>query len=119
MREWASWPYLALLVGCTLAAGGQLLLKLGSKDAVGLIDFFNFRLASGLMLYGLGTGLWILALSKVPLNIAYAFTALTFVMVYLGSVVILHERLGLLSFVGISLILGGFVLIAYAGVNLE
>lgn len=119
MREWASWPYLALLVGCTLAAGGQLLLKLGSKDAVSLMDFVNFRLVSGLILYGLGTGLWILALSKVPLNIAYAFTALTFAMVYLGSVFVLHERLGLLSLVGISLILGGFVLITYAGVTIE
>jgi len=104
-------PMLALLAGSCLAALGQLCLKAGATGAVRLADFMNVRLAIGLSAYAAGTLIWIWALSKVPLNVAYAFTALTFVLVFLGSNQILGEKVSLTTIVGLLAILFGFLLV--------
>ncbi len=93
------------------AAAGQLLFKIGAKDRVDFISFLNIPIAAGLLFYVIGTGLWIYALSFEKLVNVYAFTALTFVMVYLGGVVILEERLSGLAMVGVCAVLGGLYLI--------
>lgn len=110
-------PYLLLVVGCVLAASGQIFLKNGATAASQWQDFINFRLLAGLLLYAIGTALWIIALTKIDLHIAYAFTALTFLMVYLGSIFILGEHIGIQSSIGAMLIAGGFFLIAASGLS--
>ncbi len=96
------------------AAAGQLLFKIGAKDKIDLVSFLNVPIAAGLVFYAIGTGLWIYALSFEKLVNVYAFTALTFVMVYLGGVVILEERLSGLAIVGVCTVLGGLYLIVIA-----
>jgi drug/metabolite transporter (DMT)-like permease len=68
-------------------------------------------IVAGLCLYAVGTGLWIYALSFEKLVNVYAFTALTFVMVYIGGVVILGERLSGMALLGVLVVLGGLYLI--------
>jgi undecaprenyl phosphate-alpha-L-ara4N flippase subunit ArnE len=106
-------PLTALFAGSFLGAIGQVLLKLGADGATRLPDYLNLKLASGLAAYGIGTLLWIWALSRVPLNLAYAFTALTFLLVYLASVLVIGERLPTLSYVGLALVLSGFLLLSF------
>jgi multidrug transporter EmrE-like cation transporter len=105
-------PMIALLVAACLAAIGQLCLKAGATGAVRPTDFMNARLAVGLAAYAAGTLVWIWALSKVPLSIAYGFTALTFVLVFLGSGQILGEKISLTTGAGLLAILFGFLLVA-------
>ena len=93
------------------AAAGQLLFKVGAKGNTALIGFLNMPIAAGLCFYALGTGLWIYALSFEKLVNVYAFTALTFVMVYIGGVVILGERLSGMALIGVLVVLGGLYLI--------
>jgi len=93
------------------AATGQLLFRVGAKGNTGLIGFLNMPIFAGLCLYAVGTGLWIYALSFEKLVNVYAFTALTFVMVYIGGVVILGERLSAMALVGVLVVLGGLYLI--------
>jgi drug/metabolite transporter (DMT)-like permease len=107
-----AYPMIALLIGSCLAAVGQLCLKAGATGAVRLTDFLNARLAIGLSAYAVGTLVWIWALSRVPLSVAYAFTALTFVLVFLGSNQILGERMSLTTILGLLAILLGFLLVA-------
>jgi multidrug transporter EmrE-like cation transporter len=95
-----------------LAAGGQLLLKVGASGRHSLADFLNPPIFGGLVLYGLGTVLWIWALASRPLVQVYAFTALSFVLVYVASVALLREPLPLSAIFGVGLVLLGLYLIA-------
>ena len=72
-----------ILAGVILNAAGQLLLKAGT-NAVGHFDFhldnvlpiglklaFNPFILSGMVAYGVSLVVWIMALSRVPVSIAY------------------------------------------------
>jgi drug/metabolite transporter (DMT)-like permease len=100
-----------LSISAVSAAAGQLLLKKGADGKEALLDFFNAPLVIGLMLYALGVVIWVYVLSQEKLVNVYAFTALTFVLVYLGGAVILHEQVSRAALVGIALILAGLYLI--------
>lgn len=101
-----------LLSGASLAAaGGQLLFRVGAENKTTLSEYLNAPIIIGLILYGLGTILWIYALSKEKLVVVYAFTALTFAMVYLGSVLLLGETLSARAGCGIVLVMGGLYLL--------
>ena len=100
-----------VLASCGLAALGQICLKSGAAGATTPLDYVNGKLLLGLLLYGLSTACWIVALSKSPLSKVYPFTILTFLLVYVLSAVWLGERLGLQTAVGAVLVLTGLVVI--------
>ena len=102
-------PFVALAASSLLAAGGQVIMKIGATGASDLSDFINLRVAAGLAAYGLSTVLWIWALSKVPLNIAYGFTAMTFLLVFAASGIVLREAFSLWTYLGVALVLAGFL----------
>jgi len=93
------------------AAAGQLLFKIGARGREQWIDFLNIPIMTGLLFYGLSTVMWIYALSFEKLVNVYAFTALTFVLVYLGGVFIINEQITGVALVGIILVLAGLYLI--------
>lgn len=103
---------LLLSLSATLAAGGQLLLKVGAHQQTSLVGFFNLPLFFGLMLYACGMLIWIYALSFEKLVNVYAFAALTFVLVYIGGVILLEEHLTGPALAGVLLVLTGIALIA-------
>jgi drug/metabolite transporter (DMT)-like permease len=106
-------PSLLMLLAASLAAAcGQLLLKVGAQGRVHALEFLNAPVAFGLLLYLCGTILWIYVLSKEKLVVVYAFTALTFVLVYLGAVLTLGESLTLKAGGGVALVLAGLYLLA-------
>lgn len=90
-----------------LAAMGQLLFRIGARDRYTLLQFINAPIMLGLVLYGMGTAMWIYALSRELLVNVYAFTALTFVLVYLGGVFLLGEQINLVKMTGVALVLAG------------
>lgn len=103
---------LAALIGGTLfAAIGQVAFKLGATGRESLAAFVNPWILSGLVCYGIGTSLWIYALSKASLTIVYPFTALTFVLVYLAGILVLAEPTSAQQLLGVALVLVGLYLI--------
>ena len=103
---------IVLLVSSAVAAAvGQLLLKKGADGKTAFLEFINFPLITGLLFYLVGVAIWIYVLSREQLVNVYAFTALTFVLVYLGGVIILDEHITRPAMVGIALILAGLYLI--------
>ena len=101
-----------LLIGASVAAaGGQLLFKVGAQHRTHVLEFLNGWISIGLLLYALGTVLWIYALSKEKLVVVYAFTGLTFALVYLGGVLLLSESLTSRASLGVVFVLGGLYLI--------
>lgn len=102
-----------LLLAASLAAAcGQLLLKVGAQGRIHALQFLNPPIACGLLLYLCGTVLWIYVLSKEKLVVVYAFTALTFVLVYVGAVLMLGESLTFRAAGGVALVLAGLYLLA-------
>lgn len=106
-----------ILLSCaaSLAAIGQLLFRVGARGRESLVEFFNLPILAGLVLYALGTMIWIFVLSREALVDVYAFTALTFVVVYFGSIFILHEHFNIENGVGVLLVLFGLYLITRTG----
>ena len=103
-----------LLAGTLLAALGQLMFKVGATGRDTLAGFINVSILGGLTAYGLGTLLWIYALSKAPLTLVYPFTALTFVIVYLLGIFWLGESTSTRALLGVALVLVGLLLISTA-----
>ncbi len=93
------------------AATGQILFKVGATGKSSLFEFVNASVAFGLVLYGISTAIWIFSLSKMRLVDVYAFTALTFVLVYVAGVVFLNEKISYWTGLGVLFVLGGLFLI--------
>ena len=86
-------------------------IKLGADGARSFADFINLRTIAGMGAYGISTILWIFTLAKLPLSRVYAFTVLTFLLVYLASFVLLGEPLRAPVIIGATLVLSGLVVI--------
>jgi drug/metabolite transporter (DMT)-like permease len=102
---------LFLLLAAILAAVGQVLFKSGAAGRVHWLEFLNPAVIGGLGCYGLSTVLWIYCLSKLPLRVVYPYTALTFVLVYLGAYLVFGEKPGARGIAGVVLVLAGLFMI--------
>lgn len=103
---------LAVLVG----AIGPILLKKGA-DQFSLNPkklLRNKALIGGVFAYGLATLIYIPALRGGDLSVLYPIISLSFVAVSLLSVWLLKERMNLLKWIGIVLIIAGVSLIGAA-----
>lgn len=111
---------LIILTGILCASLGQVFWKLG-MNAVGAIDnfsisgivsmFLNPLVFLGLLMYGLSTIFWLIALSQKDLSYVYPFIALTFIIVLLLSKFLLHENVGLYRIVGTLIIIAGLIIV--------
>ncbi len=114
MTETKLWA-LGLVAACTLlTATGQLLFKLGLNKLV-VVSFFeiitNFQLILGLIFYGFGAILLVIALKYGELSVLYPVVALSFVWVAILSYIFLFETIGLSKIIGILAIIIGVSLI--------
>jgi drug/metabolite transporter (DMT)-like permease len=91
-------------------SAGQILFKLaagqGSLAQILLSPIF----LGAVVLYGLITILWVMALREIDLSRAYPFIAATYIMVPAASVLILGEKVGPMYFGGVVLIVAGVIL---------
>ncbi len=116
--------FLLILTGVLLNATAQLLLKAGT-NAVGHFEFnvnnlwpVGWRLATeihiigGLGCYVFSVVVWILALSRVPVSIAYPMLSIGYVVNALIAALWLGESMSLTRVAGIVIIILGVFLIA-------
>ncbi|MGI2032917.1 EamA family transporter [Rhizobium panacihumi] len=109
--------WIGLLGTPLLIAMGQVLFKMTSNTAGdfsvrGLVALAaNPILIAALVLYGLGTIVWIYVLKSVPLTIAYSFMGLTFCFVPLLAHLFFGEPLSFRYAVGTTLIFAGLLAI--------
>ena len=106
--------YFYLLLAPVLLSAGQVLFKKTADAAIthSLSRFLGSLLASphfwaALFIYGAATLLWVFTLSRVPLGRAIPFVALTFVIVPLIGAAFFGERLNILYWLGVFIILVG------------
>lgn len=114
-----------IVASVTLSAIAQICFKFGLnslKRSGGVLDpMQNVALAlltpgviAGLGFYGIGTLLWLSALSRVELSQAYPFVGLGFALTTLSGWWLFSDQLTILRIVGIAFILMGITLVARA-----
>ncbi len=113
--------YFYLLLTPVLLSAGQVLFKKTADTAAthSLSRFLGSLLASpsfwaALFIYGAATFLWIFTLSRVPLSRAMPFVALTFIIVPAIGAMFFSERLNLLYWLGLAIIVVGVCIAAMA-----
>ena len=110
-----------LLFAVVAAATGQVILKHGmqvaSSRAAQSGGSLALRAATspwvllGLAVFGISAVAWLAALSRVPLSVAYPFNALGYLVILTASIVILHERANVLTWVGTVLVVSGLLIV--------
>jgi drug/metabolite transporter (DMT)-like permease len=65
----------------------------------------------GLAVFAVSAMAWLAVLARVPLSVAYPFNALSYLGILTASIVILHERASLLTWVGSLLVVSGLIIV--------
>lgn len=103
------WAIGLVILATLIGAFGPILLKKASAKKLSSISSLmkNYHLFGGVALYAIGTILFIPALKGGDLSVLYPFVALTYIWVSLLSVKFLGEKMNLIKWMGISLIIVG------------
>jgi drug/metabolite transporter (DMT)-like permease len=112
---------LALVLFAVIAAsGGQLMLKHGMQVATARTRGGGSLVIAaattpwvllGLLVFAVSAVVWLAALSRVPLSLAYPFNALGYLVILTASIVVLHERANLQTWAGTVLVVSGLVIV--------
>ena len=113
-----------VLFAVTTAAIGQVMLKHGmqvaSSRAAQVHGSLAVRAATspwvllGLLVFAISAVAWLAALARVPLSVAYPFNALGYLGILTASVLVLHERSNILTWVGSLLVVSGLIIVVLA-----
>jgi drug/metabolite transporter (DMT)-like permease len=97
-------------------AAGQILFKIAADELQKADSIFawmtNQHLWSALLIYGIATIFWVLALQRAALNVAYGIMSLAFIIVPLASAYFLEEKLTKGVLIGGAFILVGVLVAA-------
>ncbi|MER6616554.1 hypothetical protein [Streptomyces xantholiticus] len=113
-------PSLLLLLFAVLSsAAGQIMLKHGMRSAAAVAEHSGgsvmVRAATspwvvlGLVVFGVSAVAWMATLAQVPLNIAYPFNALGYLLIVLASSTVLHERTSMWTWAGSLMVVAGLI----------
>jgi multidrug transporter EmrE-like cation transporter len=113
-----------LLFAVATAAVGQVMLKHGMHVASSRVADSGGSLAVsaatspwvllGLLVFGISAIAWLTTLSRVPLSVAYPFNALGYLGILIASILVLHERANILTWIGSLLVVSGLVIVVLA-----
>jgi len=116
-----------ILTGVLLNAVAQLLLKAGSRAIAGIEVSLgnawalfervavNPPIIGGLVCYGISVVVWILALSRVDVSVAYPMLSVGYVVNALAAWMLFGESLSVGRLAGIGIIIVGVWLVARSG----
>lgn len=121
--SWITW--VLILSGVSMNAAAQILLKFATKPLAQFSQFDSGTLASsilvlvrslpfwaGMICYGASLCVWLAALAKAPVSVAYPMLSIGYILVAWASVVWLGETLSPAKMLGIALICIGVVLVS-------
>jgi len=106
--------YGALAIGILAGIGGQILLKAGADAPDFVSQLMRPSTLLGLALYGSAAFLYIIALRKIPVSVAFPSVSLSYAIVAVAGHFLFGEPFGLKQIAGILLIVGGVALINQA-----
>jgi multidrug transporter EmrE-like cation transporter len=102
-----------ILTGVLLNAGAQLLLKAGTNAApLGLRLAIEPHILAGLACYVVSVVVWVVALSKVPVSMAYPMLSIGYVVNAIAAYYWLGEAVTPMRLAGIGVIIVGVFIVA-------
>jgi multidrug transporter EmrE-like cation transporter len=102
-----------ILVGVLLNAAAQLLLKAGTNAMpLGIRLALEPHILGGLACYVISVVVWIVALSRVPVSIAYPMLSIGYVVNAIAAWALLGEALTPMRLAGIGVIVLGVFMVA-------
>ena len=102
-----------LLAGVLLNASAQLLLKAGTNAMpLGPRLALEPHILGGLACYAVSVVVWIIALSRVPVSMAYPMLSIGYVVNAIAAWQLLGESLSPLRIAGIGVIIAGVFMVA-------
>ena len=120
------WADYAVLGSVLLAACGHLMIKAGLNGAIAaathamflerLVVYFRQPLVVlGLGVYGIGTAMWVFAVSKHDISYVFPITALNYVLVTLGGMFLFAEVITAKRWLGICVVIVGVAIMQSSG----
>lgn len=106
--------YVALGIGILAGIAGQMLLKAGADAPDFMSQIVRPSTLCGLALYGSAAFLYIVALRKIPVSVAFPSVSLSYAIVAVLGHYLFGEPFGVKQIGGIALIVGGVMLINQA-----
>jgi undecaprenyl phosphate-alpha-L-ara4N flippase subunit ArnE len=104
--------YASLVASILFGVAGQVALKAGAVDSATLLDqFLNPRTILGFGIYAIAAFLYIAALKRIPVSIAFPSVAASYIIVAILAHFLWNEPLGWPQIAGMVLIGGGIFLI--------
>jgi small multidrug resistance pump len=103
--------YVALGISILAGIGGQTLLKVGSDAPDFISQVLRPSTLCGLALYGSAAFLYMLALRKIPMSVAFPSVSVSYALVAILGYFVFGEPFGLKQIGGLALIMGGVILI--------
>jgi drug/metabolite transporter (DMT)-like permease len=107
-----------LFIVPVMIAFGQFLFKMAGKNLSGQLSrdlmtiAFDPYFIGAMILYGVASFLWVIAVSKTDISRAYPFMASGFIIVPIIGFLLLNETLNLTFFFGTALIVAGIAVIS-------
>ncbi len=102
-----------ILTGVLLNAGAQLLLKAGTNaEPLGLRLAIEPHVLAGLACYVVSVVVWVVALSKVPVSMAYPMLSIGYVVNAVAAYYLLGEAVTPMRLAGIGVIIVGVFIVA-------
>lgn len=113
-----------ILCGVLLNAGAQLMLKAGMLQIgefefsmanavpVGLKVMGNPSIISGLLMYVISVGIWLMVLSRVSVSVAYPMLSFGYIVNAFAANYLFGEPLSSMRILGIFIIIAGVYLVA-------
>lgn len=118
--------FMLIFTGVMLNAAAQILMKAGT-NAVGHFEFSvanivpigwklatEWHIVTAMFCYGLSVVVWILALSRVPVSIAFPMLSMAYVVNAIAAWYLLGEPFGPTKLIGMGIIILGVVIISRA-----
>lgn len=121
--------WLLISVAVIGASTGQLMLKHGVQHATARARGSHGSLVvaaattpwvlAGLLVFAVSAMAWLGVLSRVPLHIAYPFNAISYIVILVASVLVLHEHASLLTWAGSLLVVSGLIIVVLSSKSLS
>ena len=106
--------YVALGISVLAGIAGQMLLKAAADEPTLMAQILRPSTLIGLALYGSAAFLYIFALRKIPVSVAFPSVSLSYAIVAVLGHFLFGEPFGIKQIGGIALIMGGVALINQA-----
>jgi small multidrug resistance pump len=103
--------YTALAISILLGVAAQLMLKIAAERAgeAWLPQFLSAYTIGGLIVYGVAFFLYVVAIRRIPLSLAFPMVALSYVMVAVAAHYMWGELFGWPQLIGMALIGAGII----------